>query len=447
MKALRPYQEEAVDFLAAAGRAIYADGPGTGKTIGTLEVIRRWKPANTLIVVPVLQGAGILNWQRTIRDQLEVTTHIAYGVPATRLAAYKEWARRGGICVVGYESMRSDIDNIYDVGADALVADEAHRLVNRNAKTTKAFRQLAGYADKLLLVTATPMVNEADDLWSLFNLIDRKTYSSYWRWVHQHCTTNVTDFGGKLQRPVELVKGLLPGADEQIRAQLEPVLMQRPISELLPDISTPTEEILAVELSPQERRHYQELKRKYVTELDGEQIIALNEVSKITRLRQLTSDWSSVFAEVGAGAKVLAAAELVGDISEQVVVMCAFQATCDRLVEQLTQRKVPAVAYHGGTERSPQALEDFIQGKTRVLVGTLGSLGESVDGLQVARILVLVDRPWNPKGYDQAVGRVRRSGQENDVVVYHVVAHETIDERVAEALVTKRDVAEALGFR
>lgn len=445
MKELRPYQREVVDFFKTVPRGIYADGPGTGKTLGSIEVMGQWGPEKTLIVVPVLQGAGLKHWRDSLREQ-EYNPYLAVGKPVERRWIYDQWARSGygGVCVVGYETMLRDVDHLMDVGPSCVIADEAHRLVNRNAKTVTAFRQLASYADWLLLVTATPMVNEADDLWSLLNLIDRHRYSSYWKWVHQHCITNVTDFGGKLNRPVELVEGLLPGADKSIRDQLEPLLMQRPIAELLPQITEPVVEVLPVTLTALERRLYNELRTKYVTFHEGEEIIALNEVSKITRLRQLSSDLSSVFTQAGAGSKVKGAAELIGTLAgEQIVVMCAFQATCDRLVEEIGDG---AVAYHGGVERSPEVLQDFIQGRTRVLVGTLGSLGESVDGLQVARILVLVDRPWNPKGYDQAVGRLHRSGQGNDVVVYHVVAENTMDEKVAKALAEKRDVAAAIGL-
>ena len=439
---LRPYQEEAAAFFEIAGGGIYADGPGTGKTFGSLEIARRWGSRCTLIVVPVLQGAGIKNWEHAVAVASTEDCYVANGPPLERERLYADWEATGGICIVGYETMMRDAAALGDYRNGTVIADEAHRLVNRNAKTTKAFAKLSRKADHVLLVTATPMVNEADDLWSLFHILDPKLYSSYWNWVHQHCTSKVTDFGGKLERPVELVTGMLPGADLQIKAQLERWLVYRPIGDLLPHLGEPTVQVLSVTMSKVEKRLYKELKKQYVTMHEGEEVVALNEVSKITRLRQLSSDWSSIFGEVGAGSKAKAAAELVKDLGEQVVVMCAYQAACDRIVELVGD---DAVAYHGGVERTPEVLADFKAGKRRVLVGTLGSLGESIDGLQCARVLVLVDRPWNPKGYDQAVGRLRRSGQERPVLVYHVTAEGTMDERVAEALTEKRSVAQALG--
>jgi len=148
--------------------------------------------------------------------------------------------------------------------------------------------------------------------------------------------------------------------------------------------------------------------------------------------------------ENGPGSKVKATAQLISDLApERVVVLCAYKATVRALAKLVGE---DATIYTGdeNDEQRQAALANFIGGWNPVLIGTLAALGEGVDGLQIARHLVLVDRDWTPARNDQAVGRLRRSGQAGDVVVYHIVVNGSTDQQVALALRDKRDVTEAI---
>ena len=166
-------------------------------------------------------------------------------------------------------------------------------------------------------------------------------------------------------------------------------------------------------------------------------------MSKLTRLRQLASDWGGLWEENTPGTKVKAAVELVDDLApEQVVVLTAYKETARRIAEL-----VGAPAYTGDTsaEERESMLRRFRAGEETVLVGTLATVGEGVDGLQVARHVVLVDRDWTPARNEQAIARIRRSGQQADqVVAYHIFARDTVDETVARMLVEKQGVIDAL---
>lgn len=436
MPTLRPYQEEAVNFLAERGRGIYADPPGTGKTGATLAWLED-TPGMTLIVAPL---SVLGHWEREARawypDLLVVRGD---GSPKRREQARQEVAEAGrpdgpnrsSALLLHYEAMRSDVALLQDMGWDTIVFDEAHRLKGRNTLTSKAAILLARRTDHLALLTGTPIMNRAEELWSLLRLIDPKGYRSFWRWAHHYFETEVA-YWIKSPQPVTLVKDVKDDMLDELRQEVLPTLIQRPMEVLLPDLPEVEVSMVPVRLLPRERKLYDALeKHSWVQRDDGSILQVSNEVSKISRQRQLSSDFSSLFDGGAPASKAAAAVELIENLEpEQVVVMCAYKHTVDSIVHALGNA---AVAYNGNKTANERedALRQFRDGSFRVLVGTQATLGEGVDGLQVARHLVMVDRDWTPARNDQAIGRLQRSGQRGTVVVHHIFAEGTIDETVA----------------
>ena len=73
-----------------------------------------------------------------------------------------------------------------------------------------------------------------------------------------------------------------------------------------------------------------------------------------------------------------------------------------------------------------------------MITGTIGALGESVDGLQQAsNTLIFLDKMWNPEENNQAIGRLLRWGQERLVNVYTLECEGTIDRKVGKVNVSK----------
>jgi SNF2 family DNA or RNA helicase len=133
---------------------------------------------------------------------------------------------------------------------------------------------------------------------------------------------------------------------------------------------------------------------------------------------------------------------LIGDLEpEQVVCLTWSRAAAERVAAECGGAFI-----HGGVAQADRhgLLDLFKRGHLRVLVGTLATLGEGVDGLQVARHMIRLDRDWTPARNDQAVARLRRSGQKRAVVVHDIVAHDTIDAVVERALRVKQNVIESV---
>lgn len=433
---------------AAEGRAIFAYAPGTGKTATTV----RWLAGKDLdcVLVVAPNGPVLTHWGHEAYDWGAIQTLIGTGTPKQRIRA-RQVLNVGQGLIVNYETMRGDIDELIKIPWDAVVFDESHRLKNRNSLTYKAAKKLAGRVDRVMLVTGTPILNAAEELWASLSLLEPKVYRSFWRWADLHFHLVSMRRGRHLVREVCKNprcgkckgRGLLPGHAKLLRQELGNRLIQKPLAELLPDMPPVVETYFTVQLSAAERRQYDSMLKDAWMILGDELVVAINDVSKQTRLRQLASDWSA-FGETTLGSKGKAAVSLVVEDmeSEQVVIFAAYRETVATLC-----RAIPdSVAYHGGLTRleRDEAIQKFITGEARVLVGTIGTMSEGIDGLQVARNVIFLDRDWVPARNEQAVARLQRSGQLSSVNVTHIVAENTIDAVVQQALVRKRSVVEAV---
>ncbi len=432
MSSLRQYQVDAVRFLSEQKRALLALPPGAGKTA----VVATALPgtARPLIVAP--NGPVLPHWQHELFTWSGIHGVMGTGTPKQR-AAMREGSE-GGALILNYECFVRDIDSLAEIPWDAVVFDESHRLKNRQTQTFKAARRLK--PESLYLVSGTPVLNRAEEIWTSLHLMEPKAYRSFWTWAEQFFTISYPRYRRRIVREVGKIKS--PEHAALLRKQVHERMFYRPLAEILPDLPPVTTTTYEIELSAAERKAHDSMLEHFWMELGDEVIQAPNDVAKQTRLRQLCSDWS-VFGEAP-GSKSQAVAQLVDELAgEPVVIFTAFRATAEALVTILPN----AAQYHGGMSGPGRdlMLAKFKSGKHRQLVVTIRSIGEGVDGLQHGcHNAIFLDRDWTPARNDQAVARLHRMGQSDSVNVIHVVARDCMDDVVSTALTEKRSVIEAI---
>jgi SNF2 family DNA or RNA helicase len=451
---LDPFQLETLDFLDhAGGRAVLADPMGARKTATTLCWLARAGVQRTLVVAP---SAVHGHWLREAERFYPAAARLHGSGTKGRRTKTLEAAKEGGaswpvIYLTTYESMKSDQHTIHEVRFDAVVFDEGHRLKGRRTQVALCANDVTKGAKHIICATGTPVLNHAAELWQYLHMLAPRLYPAYWRWVEEHYRVEVKTFRGN-RFPTRIIHGFRPGHDEIVRNQLAPFFIQRDITELFPGAAW-TQECehveIEVELSAAERKAYDNLVKHDWLVVGGKEITTANPLDKNTRFEQLASDWGALCAEAEEGTKVKAAIELIADLverDEQVVVFAKYKATVQRIVAGLVNRHISAAAYTGDVkaELRDQLVSQFGKGKLKVIVGTLASLSEGVDGLQCASHIVMVDRWWTPGKNDQAFGRCRRSGQLKRVTVWHIFAAKTIDETIVSACLRKVNVVQLL---
>lgn len=459
---LDPFQLEVIDFINHAdtpGRAIYADPVGARKTGTTLS----WLADNpdlkkALIVAPRAVHGHWFREALRFYPQLEVRT--------TRPGAAAETRRRLAILdaetpghaayITTYESMKADVEYLRRKGMfDTVIFDEGHRLKGRRTEVALSANLVTLRPECQVIATGTPVLNNADELWQYLHMLDRNKYPSFKRWVEEHFDVEYTSFHGKLARPVRVVGDMLPGHEQILRWQLAGVMIQREIGELFPGeawVEEPEHIVIDVDLSAAERKAYDQLVKHQWVGLDNMTVTAANRLALSTRLQQLSSDWGTIDATLEAGTKVKAAAELIGDLArhETVVAFAKYQETCRRLADAVSAKGYNVALWTGdqSEEQHEATRRAYALGEVDVVVGTLASLGEGVDGFQYrGSSIVMLDRGWTPASNDQPIGRRRRSGQTRRVFVYHVMGRNTIDATVVAACLRKENVTSLIADR
>lgn len=456
------FQEEALEFFdAARGRAIYADPMGARKTGTTLSWLASHAEGrsgtSTLLVVP---GSVIGHWAReAARFFPNAQVEIGRGSPSARFKArehtyQRRIARIDGLYITTYGSLTKDADDLRG-GFDSVVFDEGHRLKGRRTQVALAANKVTSHVKNVICATGTPILNHPAELWQYLHMLMPSEYTSFWRWVESYFKVTIKQFKGARQ-PTRLIGDFISDEHEaRLRDSLIGVMIQRELHELFdvnehPWIVEPEHVVVPVELSAAERKAYNKMADDLWVRLPGGLLInAGNHLVANTRLQQFSSDWGTMDATMEHGTKVTAAIELTADLAQRkpVIVFAKYKETINRIVAGLQKQKLRAHPWTGDVKPAgkEELLRMFAAGKVDVIAGTIASLGEGVDGLQYrTNQVVMVDRDWRALINDQAIGRARRSGQTDRVVVHHVFSEGTMDESIHESNIRKLNFDRAM---
>jgi SNF2 family DNA or RNA helicase len=448
---LDDFQVDTLRFLDhSRGRAVVADPMGSRKTGTVLAWLEDQSIEKVLVVAPSSVHG---HWFREATRFAPRFVHLhGAGTAKQRAAALNHNDTDPQIYLTTYESMKQDQYAIERANFDCVVFDEGHRLKGRRTQVALCANSVTKKPAHLILVTGTPVLNHAAELWQYLHMIAPKVYTAFWTWAETHYVIEVRYFRGN-RFPTRVIHDFREGHEEIVRNQIAPFFIQRDIADLFPNapwVEEPEHVEMPVELSAGERKLYDNLVKHKWGVLGAREIVTKNSLDLTTRLTQISSDWGTLVPDEDMGTKAKATVELCMDLLERdepVLIFAKYKATVERIKLALIAKHVYAVDYHG--DRSPQerdiAVNLFKNDKAKVIVGTLDSLSEGVDGLQeLCANIIMVDRHWTPAKNDQAIGRLRRSGQVRRVTVYHIFAEGTIDETITAACLRKTNVIQML---
>ena len=274
-----PHQISGIRTLARWRSFILADDMGLGKTLQSLvvfglDVYRGWAKT-CLIVAPVSLKA---NWSEEIETFTGFDYVVVDGSPTKRREQIANYASMDGprILIMNYEQIEGHLAELNRIGFDVAIFDEAHYLKNPKSKRTKACHNL--FSRRSFLLTGTPMLNKADELWSLLHRIDPDTYPNYWSFVNRYCV-----FGGYKDKQIIGVKN-----EKELTERVQRVMLRRLKKDVL---DLPEVQIIKrfVDLTADQRKIYDqvanELKLQRIDEDEPDDIE--NALTKFLRLKQI----------------------------------------------------------------------------------------------------------------------------------------------------------------
>ncbi|MBX9364848.1 DEAD/DEAH box helicase [Streptomyces sp. WAC04114] len=440
---LRDYQRRGLNWLAGMTSlglgCCLADDMGLGKTITLIALhLHRQSDAGsagpTLVVCPTsLMG----NWQREI-------DRFAPGTPVRRFHGARrglEGLADGEFVLTTYGTMRLDATRLAGVPWGMLVADEAQHVKNPYSSTARELRSIGARARVAL--TGTPVENNLSELWAILD------------WTTPGLLGRLGTFRRRYAEAVE--GGQDPAAADRLARLVRPFLLRRRKSDpgIAPELPPKTETDHAVSLTREQAALYEAVVREALAEISGAGSMARRGliVKLLTGLKQICNHPAQYLKEErpvisGRSGKLELLDELLDTIlaEEAGVLVFTQYVQMARLLEQhLTARGTPWQFLHGGTpvaEREAM-VRRFQDGEVPVFLLSLKAAGTGLN-LTRAEHVVHYDRWWNPAVEAQATDRAYRIGQLRPVQVHRIVAEGTIEDRIAELLLRKRKLADAV---
>jgi SNF2 family DNA or RNA helicase len=437
------------------GRAMLCDEVGLGKTIEAglvlSELIIRGLARSVLVLVP---PSLIEQWQGEMRRKFSIDL-ISHDDPTFREGGPKAWSEFDRVIASIHTAKREPHRSaILARRWDIVIVDEAHHLRNRNTQAWKFASEIQ--KQFILLLTATPIQNNLEELFNLVTLLEPGLLSTA-RQFQRH----FVDKRDKLTpRNLDELHGLL--AEVMIRNRRSTVGLQ---------FTRRWAKTEYLSLSALERSLYQdvtEFVRGHLRASKTKESGALNRMALLSlqmamgsssqaaagTLRKIAEQPKLPVSDrtrlVDLADRALAQREntkvdrligLLGEFDDKMVIFTQFRATQELIQQRLKEAGHTVAVFHGGLSRlEKEAAVERFRGPARLLLCTeAGSEGRN---LQFAHAVCNFDLPWNPMKIEQRIGRLSRIGQTHDVHVFNLVAANTVEAAVLHLLEAKLNMFE-----
>ncbi|GAB2986012.1 DEAD/DEAH box helicase [Nocardioides montaniterrae] len=422
---LRSYQREGFWWLAFLWQhglgGVLADDMGLGKTLQVLALIahaRAISPsaAPFLVVAPT---SVVTAWAS---EAARHAPDLRVGVVSRRDDDVAAICSGSDIVVSTYTLVRLAQDSYSPLPWSGVVLDEAQQVKNHQSKTYAAIRSL--HAPFRLCVTGTPFENRLMELWALLSIAAPGLYPT------------PKKFTELVVRPVEKDGDRV--ALERFRRRIKPFMLRRTKELVAADLPEKQEQELDVVLEARHRRIYDtHLARERQRLLGLLEDFDANRVaifSALTKLRQLALDPALVDPEhEGVGsAKLDVLLEHLEELTAEghrALVFSQFTSFLGRVRSRLDEAGIATAYLDGSTTDRAGAIDRFRDGDAPVFLISLKAGGVGLTLTEADYVFVL-DPWWNPAAEAQAVDRAHRIGQTRNVMVYRLVATDTIEEKV-----------------
>ncbi|TXI03119.1 MAG: DEAD/DEAH box helicase [Rhizobium sp.] len=401
---LREYQGVAVDLCALRKRLLLGDGLGLGKTYTSIALALL---DGALPAAVVVQGHLQSQWAEKIAEFSTLTSHLIdtttpYSLPSADVYIFR------------YSQVRGWVDYFAAHPFATVIFDEAQELRTGVASAKGvAANKLADAASFVLGLTATPIINWADEIWNIMRIIDKSVLGSWEDFSREWMAD-----GRRLKDP-DAFGAYLREQHVFLRRTKRDVGQQMPqvnhITEIIPCDHDELSKIedLAVELSLKALAGRFEERGQAMRELD----MMVRHATGVSKAKP-----------VAAYVRVLLEANI------PVILVGWHRDVYDVWMAELAEFK-PAL--YSGSE-SPRMKDEskrrFVEGETNLFIMSLRS-GAGLDGLQYrCSTVVFGELDWSIEIHNQVIGRVDREGQEEGVTAVYLNSNGGSDPPIVDIL-------------
>ena len=335
--------------------------------------------------------------------------------------------------ITSYALLRIDFETLNTTSWDLAILDEAQAIKNPESQVASAAHRLS--AKRRIALSGTPVENRLEERWSILHFLNPGVLGSR------------KDFQERYVGPMRR------GDDEvaaRLRRRTGPFVLRRLKSEVAPELPPRTDVILQCTLSDSERALYDAIRvasqKEVVSELkEGKNI--LKALESLLRLRQAACHPGLVPGQEADSSSKLAL--LTNKLASMVpqghkaLVFSQWTSLLDRVEPALNEADIDFVRLDGSTKDRGAVVDQFQAANGPPVILLSLKAGGTGLNLTAADHVFLMDPWWNPAVEDQAADRAHRIGQDKPVMVYKMVAHETVEDRIIALQERKRALAAA----
>jgi len=434
---LMDHQKIGIDFLTQGRAGLLAFEQGLCKTLVAIDAFRRvWAAREAERLLVICPNSLKRNWVAEFKKFApEFNIEIAEGLPRVRRRIFG--MSKANVVVTSYETARTEVTAILAFvqrQRTALVLDESHAAKNWRSLTSTAARHIAPHCEFRWLLSGTPVTNTPADLYTQIEILAP---------------------GEKLLGSQEAFLATIEANPEcsSVKGAFDRLILRRTKEQCL-DLPDKTFADIRVDLPVWQRKLYDDMRTQMVCDIQamtGEQYraFATTALAQLTRLTQIASNPSLLFPELeGTPGKFEALDGLVADIlsvpSRKIIIWSNYVRSLEALLVRFGQ--YGAVAIYGGTpngERQDIAFRFQNDESCRVLIGNPAAAGTGFT-FTAATYTIYETLSWRYDHYAQSQDRNHRIGQSRPVTYIRLLAADTIEEAIVNALERKSAMARTL---
>ena len=454
---VKPYQHQqaAFDFACKKFGLLPSDSRsrgvallmemGCGKTltsIGIAGILYQFGLINKILIVAPLSILGVWEEEFASFAAFPYALTILKGTSEKKRQQLKNVSGDGlQIIVINYESARILEKELLQYDADLIIADEGHKIKENRSKQSKAMHNLGDRASYKLLLTGTLITNKELDVFSEYRFLNSRVFgTSFYAFRNQFF--DMVGYGNHIPRFRQWM------LNDFLR-KLHSIAYRVTKAECL-DLPEITEEVVPITLEPKAMKIYKELEQDSFAELKDGEVTAMNVLTKLLRLSQVTgghiTDDDTGEHHIST-AKLEALSDIIDsavDQDQKIVVMARFVPELNDIEELLKKKKIGYAVIRGGVkDRAGEVTRFQADPRCKVFVGQIAAAGLGIT-LTAASTMVFYSLDYSMSNFDQAKARIHRVGQKENCHYIYLTCTGTVDRKILRSLREKVDLAKML---
>jgi len=430
---------------------------GTGKTCTVIQIIREKCQAERRLLRSLILCPQVVigNWVNELKKFSQITQITPLVGPGSkRVSDFMANNSAGHIFVTNYEALENE--NLYQLFVDwapeLMVADESHRIKNPSGVRTKKAVGLAQMAKYRYILTGTPVLQSAQDLFSQVQFLDggKMFGKNFFVFRGRYFYNKNAGAPSHVTWPDWQIR---PGALDEISKLIDGISVKARKSECM-DLPPMLYKTVEVDLGKKQSKHYEDMKKEFITFLGDKACTAQLAVTKALRLQQIASG----FIRLESGQEVVlddnprlsALKDLLIDLvvegKNKVIIWAVYRANYAQIRDVLDALKISYRELHGeiNPRARDQAISDFANDAgVKVMLGNPGAGGIGVN-LVAASYAIYYSRDFSLEHDIQSEARNYRGGSEvhDKITRIDIIARGTIDYEIAAALSRKQAISD-----